>query len=95
MSQRTISAFGTVLEEYSVWPCTNWVSDLTSPPLASVLLLSDKAMCGQCYSVYVCIVDKITVFICQNEMTKRRRVTQSEMFMRVGVLAGSQWTKWK
>lgn len=53
---------------------SNWVSDLTSLPLASLLLLSDKTMCGQ-RTPCVCVVDEITVFSYQNEMTKRGCVT--------------------
>lgn len=53
---------------------SNWVSDLTSLPLASLLLLSDKTMCGQ-RTLCVCVVDEITVFSYQNEMTKRGCVT--------------------
>lgn len=86
--QKSNSAFGAEQEEDSVWPHSNWVSNLTSLPLASLLLLSDKTMCGQC--TFEC-VDKITVFSYQNEMTKRGW----EMFERVGVLAGSLWTKQK
>lgn len=39
------------------------------------------------------LVDVIAVFSYQNEMTKRGCVTLFEMLERVGVLAGSHWTK--
>lgn len=50
MSQRNTLAFGANQEEdvcVADLSYSNWVSDLTSLPLASLLLLNDKTMCGQ------------------------------------------------
>lgn len=69
MSQRPTSVLGTERKgRFCVADLSysNWVSDL----LLLCCFSSDKTMCGQ-RTLCVYVVDKITVFSFQNEMTKR------------------------
>lgn len=94
VSERDLSVWSQARGRFGVaeFLYCNWVSDLTSLPFASLLLLSDKTVCGQ-HGAYVCVCAlQITVLSYQNEMTKRGCVTYvCELLERT---SRNGWTEW-